>query len=116
MNHGRCICLAIAALAAPWSLPAASPATPSAYLRLMDGNGDGRISLREYQTWMRHGFDHMDRNGDGIIETAEMPPGGRRRTALTLARYNRQLAATFHRQDTDHDGYLDARELAAPPR
>jgi len=27
-----------------------------------------------------------------------------------------KIAATFNRQDTTRDGYLDARELAAPPQ
>lgn len=117
MNHGgRCVCIGVLALAASWPLAAAAPATPSAYLRLMDRNGDGRVSLHEYRIWMHRGFKHMDRNGDGIIEVSEMPPSRRHRKALTLQRYNRQLAAAFRRQDVNHDGYLDALELAAPPR
>jgi Ca2+-binding EF-hand superfamily protein len=95
---------------------AGHPTTISAYLRLMDTNGDGRISLAEYQAHMSQGFHAMDRNGDDIIERSEQPPGPRRHGPITLHQYMRNLAATFHRQDANHDGYLDARELLAPPR
>lgn len=110
--------LALGALLALAVLPAmaAASGTVSAYLRLFDRNGDGRISLAEYQAYMESGFRRMDRNGDGVLEVSEMPPSRRHRTALTLAHYRRNLAATFHRQDRNHDGYLDAKELAAPPR
>ncbi|MFL6585468.1 MAG: EF-hand domain-containing protein [Luteimonas sp.] len=84
------------------------------YLDHMDIDGDGRVSLAEYQTWMRYGFDRMDRNGDGVL-TADELPGGKGR-AVTLAEHMTRLAATFNRQDTNRDGYLDARELAAPPQ
>jgi len=35
---------------------------------------------------------------------------------LTLAQHHRHLAAAFHRQDIDGDGFLDLTELTAPPR
>lgn len=95
---------------------AAHPSTISAYLHLFDTDGDGRVSLREYQAHMMHGFDAMDRNHDGIIEAGEQPPGPRRHGAITERQYRHDLARVFARQDTDHDGFLDARELAAPPR
>lgn len=42
-------------------------------------------------------------------------PGGRG-APLTRAAHRAQLAERFRRQDTNRDGVLDARELAAPPR
>jgi len=84
------------------------------YLEHMDTDGDGRVSLVEYQTWMRYGFDRMDRNGDGVLTADELPGG--KGGAVTLAEHMARLAATFNRQDTNRDGYLDARELAAPPQ
>ncbi|MFZ5663200.1 MAG: hypothetical protein ACOY9B_10920 [Pseudomonadota bacterium] len=84
------------------------------YLARMDGDGDGRVSLAEYQAWMGYAFEGMDRNRDGTL-TADELPGGRGRP-VTLAAHREALAATFRRQDADRDGFLDARELAAPPR
>lgn len=95
---------------------ATPPGSIPAYLRLFDRNGDGRVSLAEYEAYMEQGFHRMDRNGDGVLEVAEMPPSRRHREPLTLAHYRRNLAAAFQRQDRNHDGYLDAREMASPPR
>ncbi|MDN5925270.1 MAG: hypothetical protein L0H70_09760 [Xanthomonadales bacterium] len=106
---------AMFALAAGLALTA-TPATPSAYLRMLDGNGDQRVDLSEYQAWMAVGFAQMDSNGNGIIEVNEMPPSPRARHALTRAQHRSNVAATFKRSDTNHDGLLDSRELAAPPR
>lgn len=94
----------------------APPSTTSAYLRLLDMDRDGRVSLDEYQAWMAVGFARMDANGDGIVQVSEMPPSPRPRKPLTRARHRKNIAATFHRQDANHDGYLSASELAAPPR
>jgi Ca2+-binding EF-hand superfamily protein len=108
---------AIALLALPAAALAQShPATPSAYLDMMDTDGDGRVSLAEYQDYMSAGFRSMDANGDGVLDATELPPGPRSAHPLTLVQHRRHLAATFHRQDADGDGYLSARELAAPPR
>ena len=62
------------------------------------------------------GFLQMDRNGDGVLSASELPPGARARSAPTLDARLRALSATFDRQDTNNDGFLDARELAAPLR
>jgi len=84
------------------------------YLARMDRDGDGRVSLAEYQDWLSYAFDAMDRNHDGVLAPAELPGG--RGMAITRAQHRARLAAAFARQDRNHDGFLDARELAAPPR
>ncbi|MCW5580268.1 MAG: hypothetical protein KIS72_02870 [Luteimonas sp.] len=84
------------------------------YLAKMDADGDGRVSLAEYQDWMSYAFDGMDRNGDGVLTPDELP-GGKGR-AVTREAHRARLAERFERQDANGDGYLDARELAAPPR
>jgi Ca2+-binding EF-hand superfamily protein len=89
------------------------PRTPSDYLRQMDSNGDGRISMAEYVAYMSQGFHRMDSNGDGILEPSELPGGHGR--PVTLTSWQANLRRQFHRLDRNHDGYLDARELAAPP-
>lgn len=98
-----------------WSPPAAAQMRASSdYLRRMDGSGDGRVSLVEYQAWMGYAFERMDRNGDEVLSASELPGG--RGTPVSLAAHREALAAAFRRQDANRDGMLDARELAAPPR
>ena len=95
---------------------AAQPAveTTSSYLQRMDTDGDGRVSLAEYQVWMAYGFEQMDRNGDGVLSADELPGG--RGKPITRATHLEQIAQRFARQDANGDGFLSARELAAPPR
>lgn len=114
----QCVRGVIAALALYPAVLLAAPlaATPSEYLVRMDGNADGRVGLGEYQDYLSRGFLQMDRDGDGRLSASEMPPGTRARKAPTLESHLRALAATFDRQDADNSGFLDARELAAPPR
>lgn len=84
------------------------------YLARMDGDGDGRIALAEYQDWMSYAFEAMDANGDGTL-AADEQPGGKGKP-ITRAEYRARLADRFNRQDLDRNGFLDARELAAPPQ
>ena len=84
------------------------------YLARMDADGDGRVSLHEYQDWMGYAFARMDRDRDGVLSAAEQPGG--RAAPLTRQAHRAQLADRFRRQDANRDGMLDARELAAPPR
>jgi Ca2+-binding EF-hand superfamily protein len=95
------------------SMSASAQDTRSDYLKLFDTNGDGRVSEAEYVAYMSQGFRNMDSNGDGIIETSELP-GGRGRP-ITLQAYQDNLRRQFHRLDRHHHGYLNARELTAPP-
>lgn len=88
--------------------------TRAAYLQMFDRDGDGRVSEAEYLAYMSRGFQAMDRNGDGILETEELPGG--RGQPITLQQYQDNLRRQFHRLDRNHDGYLDAKELTAPPQ
>jgi len=90
-----------------------APRTPREYLQRMDTDGDGHVSRVEYIAYMGRGFDRMDTDRNRVLEGDELPPGARR---VTRAGYEASLAAAFARQDSNHDGFLDARELAAPPR
>lgn len=84
------------------------------YLQRMDADADGRVSLDEYLAWMSYAFDRMDRNGDGVLSADELP--GSKGKPVTREQHRRQLVERFRKQDVDADGYLNARELAAPPR
>lgn len=84
------------------------------YLARMDADGDGRVSLAEYQDWMGYAFEAMDRDRDGMLSAGELPGG--KGPALTRDAHRARLAERFRKQDANRDGVLDARELAAPPR
>ncbi|MDQ7761475.1 MULTISPECIES: EF-hand domain-containing protein [Xanthomonas] len=84
------------------------------YLQRMDRDGDGRVSLDEYLAWMSYAFDARDRDHDGVLSPAELPGG--RGPPITRAQHLATLTARFRKQDTNGDGYLSARELAAPPQ
>lgn len=90
------------------------PRTPAEYLQRMDLDGDGAISLAEYRDYMSRGFRHMDLDGNGILEGAELPVPGAR--PVHLSDHLEALRRAFQRQDLNGDGYLDVHELAAPPR
>ena len=90
-----------------------APRTPQDYLQRMDSDGDGRVSCAEYIAHMGRSFERIDIDGNGVLEGDELPPGAHR---VTRGDYEASLAAAFARQDGNHDGYLDARELARPPR
>jgi len=100
-------------LVLPWAAFAQVTQTGE-YLAKMDADGDGHVSLPEYQAWMSYAFDGMDRNGDGVLATDEQPGG--KGAPLTRAQHLVRLAERFGKQDVDRNGFLDARELAAPPR
>ncbi len=88
--------------------------TRADYLKLFDSNGDGRVSETEYLAYMSRGFPGMDSNGDGILESNELP--GDRGKPITLKEYQDNLRHQFHKLDRHHHGYLNAQELTAPPR
>lgn len=85
-----------------------------AYLARMDTDNDGRVALSEYQDWLSYAFDAMDRNRDAVLTPDELP--GRKGKAITRAQHRERLAETFRKQDANRDGFLGAKELAAPPQ
>lgn len=108
--------LGLAALI-PCACAAQAVTSTSDYLARMDANGDGRISLGEYQDWLSYAFDAMDANRDGVLDASEQPARGRgAAVALTREQHRQALAERFGKQDRNHDGWLDARELASPPQ
>lgn len=99
------------------ALPLAGHAQVNAsgdYLARMDSDRDGRVGLIEYQDWLSYAFDAMDRDRDARLSPGELPGG--RGKPVTRIEHRARLAAAFRRQDANRDGFLNARELAAPPR
>ena len=84
------------------------------YLSKMDRDGDGKVSLAEYQDWLTYAFDGMDRDRDGVLSPSEQPGG--KGQPLIREQHRARLAERFRKQDANRDGFLSARELAAPPQ
>lgn len=103
-----------AAVAPAPAAPATPPQASGDYLSRMDRDHDGRVSVAEYQDWLSYAFDGMDRDHDGVLGAAEQPGG--RGQPLTRDEHRARLAERFRRQDVDRSGFLDAKELAAPPQ
>ena len=110
----------LAILLAAFVPPAAAQYASSTqdYLGEFDRDGDGRVSLVEYQDKLSDVFLQMDTNGNGIVDLDEFDPAvvGPNTRPISLARHRSRLGEVFRRQDVNHNGYLDARELGAPPR
>lgn len=47
----------------------------------IDANGDGRISLEEFNAAHEKMFEKMDTNGDGVLSGDELRPGGKMRNS-----------------------------------
>ena len=109
-----CAGLAALGLAATPLLAQDLPRSPAEYLQRMDRDHDGRVSEAEYVEYMSAGFRRMDTNGDGVLESSELPGGHGR--PVTLKSYQDNLRRQFRKLDRNHDGYLSAAELAQPPQ
>ena len=114
MRTGIFISVLLCALPVAAQVQRDGVASTKDYLSKMDRNGDGKVSLAEYQDWMSYAFDAMDRNHDGVLSPDEQPGG--RGKPLTRGEHRTRLAERFAKQDLKRDGYLSAKELAAPPQ
>jgi hypothetical protein len=82
--------------------------------------GPQRLSALTAQTTSRYsslekfGGNNQTGRYDGVLSPTELPGG--RGKPVTRGQHRARLAAAFARQDHNHDGFLDARELATPPQ
>lgn len=79
----------------------------------VDANGDGAISVDEFNAFHQKQFKQMDANGDGKISHAEMEAGHKRQAGGGGA--STHLDKRFQAADTNHDGGLDREEAKAMP-
>ena len=110
------------------------PGPRSGGMQRADTNGDGKISRAEYQAQVDSRFARLDANGNGSLDSDEMPMRGMGRRSMAPdgpppGANNTQPAAPtgpvsrdqfrslfmsrFDRIDTNHDGSIDPDEMAA---
>jgi Ca2+-binding EF-hand superfamily protein len=97
-----------------------------------DADRDGALSATEIQKMRGTAFDHLDRNGDGVLDAQEQESlssrfkqmAGQRKNLLqeadtdrngqlTRAEYLQGPQPFMDQADTDHDGRLTREEIAA---
>lgn len=101
------------------------------FLKRVDANRDGKVTLEEFEQGPRGHFTARDINNDGKLNAQDRPPatgggwfsgGGDRKMGLGASRANRpdvtldtvvnKAAASFADLDTNKDGVLDGAEIA----
>ncbi|MFA6124094.1 MAG: dockerin type I domain-containing protein [Sphingomonas sp.] len=76
----------------------------------IDGNHDGQITRAEFAAARMANFARLDRNGDGVVSTADIP---------AIARFKPGIQKTFQsfiaNADASGDGMVTRVELATAP-
>ncbi|MBC7990752.1 MAG: hypothetical protein H7Y19_14380 [Luteimonas sp.] len=135
-HHGPCAALLISGLALSALAFAADEWKPGgsvdAQVRMMDANGDGKVSPEEHAAGAKLMFDKIDADHDGEVTAAEMDAahkaagsdGGGMSSAdkiktidsngdgkLSAAEHEAGSQSMFTKTDANQDGSIDAAEV-----
>jgi hypothetical protein len=130
LKLGALLLACAAALSACMPLTARSRPDAAQMLESADANHDGTVTRMEFIAARASRFSKLDRNGDGYIDTSDLPKRFRKRqkaserlSALIMqfdkdgdGRISREEfvngpTLAFDRADTNHDGMLSPAEL-----
>ena len=128
--------LLMTAAALTLAIPVAAQAGGGRAVRLIeqaDANKDGATSRQEFMDFRTAEFPSLDRNKDGVISAADVPPRYKKRVKakvaehadvmagydadkdgkVTRAEFDAAPTLIFDRFDTDHDGKVSRAEVNA---
>lgn len=91
---------------------AQGPSQEAVEMKLMDSNGDGKLSPEEHAAGARRIFEMMDVDKNGLVTAAEMD-ASRAKTGKKPAPGELSSAEKIKTIDTNGDGVLSAEEHAA---
>jgi Ca2+-binding EF-hand superfamily protein len=101
----------------------AAAQTPSAFLKAVDTDNDGTITLDEVKTYAAKRFDALEKDKDGTLDMKELKgrisaagfKAANTDTDTTLDQTEfLAYVETLFKQANDGDATLDAKELASP--
>jgi Ca2+-binding EF-hand superfamily protein len=105
---------------------ALAQARDGAMLENADTDHDGKVTRQEYTNARAEQFAKLDRNGDGVVDDSDSGGRAGKRGAALRARLDTNSdgkltkeefvngpTPMFEQFDANHDGVLDAQELAA---
>ncbi|MGB5103781.1 MAG: EF-hand domain-containing protein [Steroidobacteraceae bacterium] len=102
--------LAAALLACSSASSAQMRPNADALFEKADANHDGSVSRSEFLAARAQQFPRLDRNGDGFIDAEDAP-----KRMMARQQGNAQLAELRKHFDTDGDGRISQQELAQGP-
>ena len=82
------------------------------HFKMMDANGDGKISQAEHAAAAKKMFTECDTNSDGIVTAAEMDTAMAARSEA-MGKHDKSSAAKIKEIDQDGDGQLTVAEHEA---